>query len=217
MPESTRPRKERTKNADKRRNQILEATCRSIVKNGLFRTTLSAVAKETGMSEGTAVFYFKSKNGLLSAALRRHYETYEAHWQQALSSAGDDPTEQLVAVIRACFDPVVCNSETLAIWFAFWGEQKFTPQYAAITHEFDLRWSAAILGFCTRLLPEDPEKAKHLAEWIDTLTDGYWQQLHLYGEEMDTKTAFAGTIRFLCAQLPDHAADIEACTASRRF
>ena len=216
MPETARPRKERTENADKRRNQILEATCRSIVKNGLFRTTLSAVAKETGMSEGTAVFYFKSKNGLLSAALRRHYETYEAHWQKALSKSTEDPIEQLVAVVRACFDPVVCNPETLAIWFAFWGEQKFTPQYAEITQEFDQRWSDAILGFCTSLLPDDEAQAKHLAEWIDTLTDGYWQHLHLYGQDVSTEDAFAGTLRFLCTQLPDHAERIQACVNSRR-
>ncbi len=214
MQQPPRPRKERKENADKRRSQILEATCRSIVKNGLFRTTLAAVARETGMSEGTAVFYFKTKNGLLLAALRRHYEAYDAHWQKALSKAADDPVAQMVTVIRAGFDPAICNSEALAIWFAFWGEQKFTPQYAETIREFDLRHSEVMQGFCARLLPDDAELAGNLAEWIGTLTDGYWQHLHLYGDEFNAKDAFAGTMKFLCAQLPDHAVRLKACEAA---
>ena len=213
MPQTTRPRKERKENADKRRGQILDATCRSIVKNGLFRTTLAAVAKETGMSEGTAVFYFKTKNGLLSAALRRHYETYEAHWKRALSATGENPVDQLVSVLRAGFDPAICNSEALAIWFSFWGEQKFTPQYAETIREFDLSRTEAMRGFCARLVPGDPKVAGYLAEWIDTLTDGYWQHLHLYGDEFAAKDALDGTLNFLCAQLPDHAARIKARAA----
>ncbi len=209
MPPSARPRKERKENADKRRNQILDATYKSIVRNGLFKTTLATVAKEAGMSQGTAVFYYQSKNGLLAAALRRHYEAYEAQWQTALEEASDHPADQLLAIIRADFDPAVCNPEALAVWFAFWGEQKFTPQYADTTTEFDLRRSEAIQGICARLRPDDPETARNLAEWIDTLTDGYWQHLHLYAQQISLEDALAGSVRFLIAQLPEHAARLQ--------
>ena len=48
MPE--RPRKERAENAEKRRGQIIDATCRSIVRNGLSGTTLASVSAEADLS-----------------------------------------------------------------------------------------------------------------------------------------------------------------------
>jgi TetR/AcrR family transcriptional repressor of bet genes len=71
-----KPRKERKANADKRRLQLLDATLRSIAINGLSKTTLATVAAEAGLSQGVAVFYFKSKTGLLTEALREHYQRY---------------------------------------------------------------------------------------------------------------------------------------------
>ena len=75
-PVAERPRKERKANADKRRQQLLEATLRSIIHNGLAKTTLATVAAEAGLSQGIAVFYFKSKAGLLAAA-----SAQSCHWQ----------------------------------------------------------------------------------------------------------------------------------------
>ena len=88
---ATRPRKERKENADKRRGQIIEATYRSIVRNGLSGTTLASVSNEAGLSQGVAVFYFQNKQSLLGAALRHQYEIYQENWQKAVSAAGPDP------------------------------------------------------------------------------------------------------------------------------
>ena len=75
--------------------------------NGLQRTTLATVADEAGLSQGVAVFYFKSKNGLLTEALRDLYMAYENHWVAALDRVGDDPISRLVALVQADFDQQV--------------------------------------------------------------------------------------------------------------
>lgn len=206
-----RPRKERKENAERRRRQILDATARSIVSNGLQRTTLATVADEAGLSQGVAVFYFKSKNGLLTEALRDLYMAYERHWVAALEAAGNDPVQQLVALVQADFDAQVCNPEILSIWFAFWGEQKFTPQYAAVTREFDVRRQGAVKAIFNDLLPNDPERSVNIAEWIETLTDGYWQHLHLFPEQSRKEEMLEGSCRFLGAQLPEYRDAIFAC------
>ena len=95
---ATRPRKERKENADKRRGQIIEATYRSIVRNGLSGTTLASVSNEAGLSQGVAVFYFQNKQSLLGAALRHQYEIYQEGWQKAMSDAGSDPADQITAL-----------------------------------------------------------------------------------------------------------------------
>lgn len=207
-----RPRKERKENADRRRRQVLDAACRSIVSNGLARTTLATVAAEAGLSQGVAVFYFQSKNGLLTEALRDLYQVYETHWRQAIAATDPDPTSRLVAIMQADFHPKVCNPAVLSVWFAFWGEQKFTPQYAEITREFNDNRSTAIQGICRELLADDPGRAHDLAEWVDTLTDGYWQNLHLFPDSYTRERAKASSLEFLCALLPDRADRLRAAS-----
>ena len=101
----TRPRKERAGNAAKRRRQIIEATIRSVVRNGLAGTTLATVSAEAGLSQGVAVFYFKNKQTLLGEVLRHQYEIYQEAWQRGLAQAGGKPIDRVIALIRAAAAP----------------------------------------------------------------------------------------------------------------
>lgn len=189
-----------------RRRQILDATFRSIVSNGLAKTTLATVANEAGLSQGVAVFYFKSKGGLLAEALRDQYQKYEDRWQKQLAKAPQAPAERLRSIIEADFAPDICNSDTLSVWFAFWGEQKFTPQYAEVTEEFIARRTTAIREICAELLPQDAEHAVQAAEWIDSFTDGCWQKLHLFPNDYSRDTALETTFGLLRTLFPEEAA-----------
>ncbi|MEZ5777012.1 MAG: TetR family transcriptional regulator C-terminal domain-containing protein [Paracoccaceae bacterium] len=205
-PNPRKPRKERKDNADKRRQQLLDATLRSIVSNGLTKTTLATVANEAGLSQGVAVFYFNSKTGLLTETLRDHYQTYEDNWQSMLEKAGPDPLERLMAMIRADFSPKICSPEALSVWFAFWGEQKFTPQYAEISAQFDQNRTTAIREICRELVRDTPKgRADMVADWIDTYTDGYWQKLHLFPGAENRENAIAATFALIAELMPEHA------------
>jgi TetR/AcrR family transcriptional repressor of bet genes len=183
-------RKERKENADRRRRQLLDAARASILRHGLAKTTLSTVADEAGLSQGVAVFYFKSKAGLLIETLRDLYQRYEDHWTGALERAGEDPSARLLALIDADFQPAACGPEVLPLWFAFWGELRFQPHYDEVAQAFDARRSEALSGIWRALLSnESPEEADRLAEWTDTLTDGYWQRLHVAPASMDVEAA----------------------------
>ncbi|MEW2912397.1 TetR family transcriptional regulator C-terminal domain-containing protein [Leisingera sp. JC11] len=200
-----KPRKERKENADMRRRQILDATLKSIVANGLAKTTLATVANEAGLSQGVAVFYFKSKTGILTEALRDQYQTYEAHWQAALDKAPGDPAARLRTIIEADFSPKICNPSALAIWFAFFGEQNFVPQYAEITSEYEEIRSKMLSRICHQLAPDNPGKAEMAGGWIDSLTDGYWQKLHLFPHIYSREGALEQTLHFLQTLFPGHA------------
>lgn len=201
-----KPRKERKENADKRRQQLLDATLRSIAANGLSRTTLATVAAEAGLSQGVAVFYFKSKTGLLAEALRAHYERYQQHWTEALEQAGPDPVQRLITLIEAEFSPVVSDAEALSIWFAFWGEQSFTPQYARISAEFDRHRTAESQRVCAALMPgAPPEETRRVADWIETLTEGYWQHLHVFPATTSREEAAQSALALAARLLPAHA------------
>lgn len=177
-----------------RRRQLLDATRRSVMEHGLAKTTLATVAAEAGLSQGVAVFYFKSKNGLLAETLRAHYQTYADTWRAALERAGPEPMDRLLALVAADFSSEVCSPEALSLWFAFWGEQNFVPQYAEICREFDQDRGEVIRDICRALMPGKPEaEIARMAQWIDTLTDGFWQNLHLQRERMTPADCLAST------------------------
>lgn len=196
-----RLRKERKGNADMRRRQLLDAARRSVIQHGLAKTTLATVAREAGLSQGVAVFYFNSKNGLLSETLRAQYDAYSDNWRTALEAAGDDPRARLDALVTADFSPTVCSPEALSIWFAFWGEQNFTPQYAEISRDYDAERADAIRETCARIMPDRPrEETDAIAQWIDTLTDGFWQTIHLHPNRVTPEDARDST-RAMIARL----------------
>ncbi len=202
-----RPRKERVENATKRRRQIIEATLRSVVKNGLAATTLATVAQEAGLSQGVAVFYFKNKHTLLAEALRSHFEIYRQNWRQALEATGPDPIDRIVALVRADFDQEVCNPEALAIWHAFWGEANARPLYAEIARELDADRAEEMRKACVELIKRDgrdPGHADLVAAGVDSLTDGLWLRIYLTPEEMSPALALEITARHLAAEFPEH-------------
>jgi TetR/AcrR family transcriptional repressor of bet genes len=183
-------RKERKANADRRRRQLLDAARSSILKHGLSKTTLATVADEAGLSQGVAVFYFKSKGGLLTETLRDLYQGYEEHWMRALDRAGDDASARLLALMDADFHADACGPDVLPLWFAFWGELRFQSRYDEVAKAFDDRRREALSDIWRALLPDrDPAEADRLADWTDTLTDGYWQRLHVAPASMDVETA----------------------------
>ncbi|XDA99215.1 TetR/AcrR family transcriptional regulator [Sulfitobacter sp. LCG007] len=208
--QGSRPRKERKENADRRRRQLLDAALRSIKQHGLAKTTLATVAQEAGLSQGVAVFYFKSKNSLLAETLRAHYAAYTETWQRALEEAGADPLDRLQALIRADFAPHVCSPEALSIWFAFWGEQNFTPQYAEISRDFDtLRTEAIRQAVADLFRGEDEATTDRISDWIDSLTDGYWQYIHLFPGRLSPEAAIASTLAMITQLRRSHGHDID--------
>lgn len=158
---------------------MVEATLRSVARNGLNKTTLASVSHEAGLSQGVAVFYFESKDKLLAAAFRHQYEIYRRTWGDALAAAGDDAAAQAGALIRADFDPMVFNPEALAVWHAYWGDSTARPIYADISQEFDSERSTVLASRFAALADGDAEAGARMAAAVEALTDGLWLRAHL--------------------------------------
>lgn len=207
---AARPRKERVENAAKRRAQLIEATLRSIVRNGLANTTLATVSGEAGLSQGVAVFYFKTKQMLLAEALRAHYSVYRENWQRAFNKADPDPVSRIAALVTSDFDKSVCNQNALSVWHAFWGEAKSRPLYADITEEMDAPRLTAMRDCCEALLAElkdETRDATLTAEGIEAMTNGLWLWLYLSPDSMTRERALEITAQHLVAAFPQKRAE----------
>lgn len=197
-------RNDRKANAERRRRQLLDAARRSILRHGLARTTLATVADEAGLSQGIAVFYFKSKAGLLTETLRDLHEGYQAHWSSALAAAGPSPRDRITALIDADFAPEACGPDVLPLWFAFWGESLFSSTYAEVDAEYDVFRRGVHARIWAELLPHrSPEAVAQLSEWVEMLIDGYWHRLHLSSDRQDTAHARAATWACLVRLVPE--------------
>jgi len=69
---------------DERRAELLEAVWRVIARDGLERTTIRSLARETGWSAGVLAHYFADKDDILTQALRLSHERIAARWEEKL-------------------------------------------------------------------------------------------------------------------------------------
>ena len=156
------------------------------------------------------MFYFANKQTLLAEALRHQYEIHEQAWKSAVERAGEDPIARIIAMVRADFDPAVCNQDSLVIWHAFWGEASARPAFAQISEQYDTARAAVMRKACTAAMAESgqAEAAADIALGVDALTDGLWLRLYLSSDAMDPAEALSITARFLAAAFPEHGSRI---------
>src|SRR6185295_10015043 len=89
----------RERRRDQSREEILEATRRVLLRDGLAATTLDAVAREVGVSKTALYYYYPSKDALLFELVFGAMETQARAVHGAVERAADGG-EALRAIIR---------------------------------------------------------------------------------------------------------------------
>ncbi|RYE51481.1 MAG: TetR family transcriptional regulator [Hyphomicrobiales bacterium] len=159
-----------------RRAQLVASTIRTLAARGYSRTTLTDVARAAGLSHGLVLFHFETKEKLLAETLSFLAEEYRENWQAALAAVGDDPAEQLNALIEADFAPAICTPDRLAAWCSFWGEAQSRPLYQEVCGEKDDAYNLQLEGICQRLIDAGAYAldARHAARILRTTIEGTW-------------------------------------------
>lgn len=210
-----RPPGRSEENTARRRHQLLEAAIDCIVEHGFAATTLAKVSKAAGLSQGMAVFYFKTKEYLLEETLRHHYETYQKVWERALDDGPEDAVEKVLAFVLADLDPEICNPRNAVLWASFWGEAGVRPRFAAICSEFDNTRNDILVGLCHAVedLIEPPGwTVQEIVDTLDNMTDGMWMRFHLSPDHMKASEAWLLIARFISTIFPSRRDRIFAIT-----
>ena len=196
-----------------RRQQLIDATIDSISKRGLSGTTLDDVAKGAKLSHGVVNFHFDSKETLYDETLgylaREHYLL----WHHSMLHAGEDSSHQLAAIVEADFDSKTCSPKKLAVWFAFWGQAKYRPNYLKIHHQYDEERFSEITRLCGEII-EDGGYTHHqplrIARCIESLIDGLWLNLLLYPTGAKCMECRDDCFSYLAEAFPRHFPRISA-------
>jgi AcrR family transcriptional regulator len=75
-----------------------------VLRDGVAKLTLDAVAAEAGASKGGILYHFPTKNALIEAMITAWMEGFDALHQQAYEADTQMPGRWLRAYIRACAD-----------------------------------------------------------------------------------------------------------------
>lgn len=196
----------RTLSRDIRRQQLIEATITTIAARGHARTTLTDVAREAGISHGLVLFHFGSKENLLAETLAFMAEEYQRNWQEALSAAGPDPADQLLAVIDADFRPAITTTARLAAWVAFWGEAQSRPIYQQYCAEKDAAHNAVMESICTALVAAGGYTINpvHAARILRLVVEGTWLDLMTDAKPYQIDEARSTVMAALAVCFPHH-------------
>lgn len=93
----------RTKPADERRTELLDAGQAVFVEKGITTATLDDITRRAGVAKGTFYLYFRSKEELVGALQARYADRFAKRMSAAITRARSWPGK-LDACVDACFD-----------------------------------------------------------------------------------------------------------------
>ena len=188
-----------------RRIELIEATIDSLAKHGFAEITLGQVAKAARLSQGIVNFYFRSKDALLVETLKYMAEEYERFWIAAVHRAGPNAADKLAAMIAADFDPVMASRKKVTVWYAFWGEARWRPEYLKICQTLSESYFAETASLCRELAETgsyadvDPDR---IARGLNAMIDGLWLDILTSPTAIDRREAKRTCLAFLASVFP---------------
>ena len=191
--------------ADQRREQMLRAALEVIDERGYPETRIADVAERAGTSPALVIYYFKTKNQLLTEAMRfsedRWYETGTSRLAAIGTAAGR--LEELVAMTclpEADTEP----NESWLVWLDLWAQAGRHPEVGSVRQKFDERWRETISSLVLEgqeageFGPVDPAD---FAVSLSAMLDGFAVQIALADPTVDAGRAFNLSMRFVAREL----------------
>lgn len=192
---------------ERRRQQLIDATIKTISRKGLGSMTLGDVAKEAGLSQGIVNLHFDSKDNLLMETLRYLAEDYDAQFQKTLKYTSGDAADKLLALMKMDLKPSICDRKKLAVWFAFWGEVKTVPTYQKICAAYDDSFDQIIIELCEEIITDGNYQhidAQTVTDALSSITDGLWLSCLINPKTFNREAAFKAVTSYLHAVFPNH-------------
>jgi AcrR family transcriptional regulator len=121
-----------------RKPQILAAAAEVIAERGIASTRIADVAERAGTSPPAVLYWFDSKDGLLTDALIGDEDRFYGSISERLAAL-ERPRDRLRLLIDACAVEYDC-----ALWMELWGRALRDSGAAAARRRLDERWRAQI-------------------------------------------------------------------------
>ncbi|MGH2530175.1 MAG: TetR/AcrR family transcriptional regulator [Actinomycetota bacterium] len=136
----------RPKPTKDRHQEILDAAARVITERGLAETRISDVAEAAGVSPGLILYYFESKDRLLSEALTYANDQFFLRMSREIRRipSAKDQLRHLVDLSVPGYQPEYGKLDEWALWIEVWVRALRDPQMAKDREVLDQRWRQSI-------------------------------------------------------------------------
>jgi AcrR family transcriptional regulator len=190
--------------ADQRRDQMLRAAVEVIVERGYSESRIADVAERAGTSPALVIYYFKTKDQLLTEAIRfaedLWYEDGTERMAEIPTAAGR--LEEIVAM--SCLPEEDETPDSWVLWLDLWAQALRHPEVGSVRQKFDERWRQLIYSLVVQgqeageFGPVDPAD---FALMLSALMDGLAIQIALGDPSVDEAKAYELTMLFAASQL----------------
>jgi AcrR family transcriptional regulator len=198
------------KAAEQRREQLLRAALDVIVARGYADTRIADVAEHAGTSPALVIYYFKTRDQLLTEALRYSEDSWYAAGTQRLATiptAAGRLTELIAMTCLPDTDPAAMAGKPTEwlLWLDLWALSPRNAGVAAVRHKFDERWRETIET--TVLTGQDAGEfdasvdAGGFAVTLSALLDGMAVQIALEDPDVTPARAYDLAMRYAAGQL----------------
>ena len=132
--------------AKDRHQEILDAAARVITDRGLAETRISDIADQAGVSPGLILYYFESKDRLLSEALTFANDQFYLRMSREIRriSSAKEQLRRLVDLSVPGYLPEYGRLDEWALWIEVWVRALRDPDMAKDREVLDQRWRAQI-------------------------------------------------------------------------
>jgi AcrR family transcriptional regulator len=153
-----------------RKPQILAAAGEVIAERGISKTRIADVAERAGTSAAAVLYWFPSKDDLLTEALIVEEQRFDAELAARIDPL-ESPASKLLALLEAC-----ASEYDWTLWIEFWARALRDPSVRAAREWLDDHWRATLSGIIRlgvergEFAADDVDRAAHtLASLIDGL------------------------------------------------
>jgi AcrR family transcriptional regulator len=191
--------------AEQRREQMLRAALAVISERGYPETRIADVAERIGISPALVIYYFKTKDQLLTEAIRYSEDTWYATCQRRMAALPTATARIEEIVAMSCLTEADPDSGTSwVIWLDFWAQAARNAEVAAVRQKSDERWRELISSLVQagqqsgEFCEADPDS---FAICLSALLDGLAIQIALDDPAIGPVGAFELSMQFAAERL----------------
>jgi AcrR family transcriptional regulator len=190
---------------DDRRDQMLRAAAELIAERGFSETRIADVASRVDASSALVIYYFGTKDGLLTEALRYSENRFYEASAEMLARV-PSLRERLEMLVRLTCVPQGDNDVpgSWGLWFDLWAQAFRHPQVAKDRLELDARWRETIARIVDEAIESgeiSPIDAYAFAVTWSVLLDGLSIQVALDDPVVTVDRAFDIAMTFAVREL----------------
>lgn len=154
-----------------RRRDLVEAAYQTFLEHGMSGMTMARIGERAGMSHGIVNYYFKSKDALLSAVVRKANFLIMEDTARRLRLA-TTPRARVSAIILANFTEELFTRDIARAWVSYYAAIGQNPDFERLQHVVDRRLISNLMHELRQLTT--PERASKTATNIALLLEGLW-------------------------------------------